>query len=233
MTFDELVSTTMQRLNLTSDDAETRIGVFINQKYKEVTTSIGLITSRRVTSSITVDPTDTVTFPDLPQLTIGFMEKVNRIYRTTDATGTVGVNVLPQLSVDELTAYPTLNGLPRNWAVYRMGAGEVTIVLDGVPTTSTFVLNIEGYDLAETLADDAEPFIPTDFHDILIEGAKTEELLKMEKANLASIAEAKFTSRLSDLKMFIAKSAFQDIAQGKNNPYQTWYRNDFMPRWTA
>jgi len=228
MSFDELVSTTMDRLNLTSDTARTRIGVFCNERYKVVTSSIGLITSRRVTSTLIVDPTDTATFPDLPNLTIGFMEKINRIAIIAPMGASTGVQVLRQLTFDEISAYPTMNAVPRAWAPYRMGSGEVQIILDGVTTDTTFTLNIEGYDLAETLEDDAVPFIPTDFHDILIEGAKSDELLKMEKPSLAAIAEQKFQSRLSDLRMFIAKSAYLDIAQGKDKPFQMWYRYGFM-----
>lgn len=216
----------MNRLNLTSTEAQTRIGVFVNSRYKQVTSSIGLITSRRTTTTIVVDPTDTATYPDLPYLTVGFMEKINKISVIT--TGSTGVNILDQLTFDEISAYPTMTGIPKAWAPYRMGAGQVEIVLDGVTSDTTFTLSLEGYDLAETLEDDVVPFIPTDFHDILVEGAKSDELMKMEKPALAAISEQKFETRLSDLRMFIAKSAYLDIIQGKDTPFQTWYRQSFM-----
>lgn len=228
MTFDEIVSTTMTRLNLTSTEAQTRIGVYVNERYKQVTSSIGLITSRRATETIIVDPLDTISFPDLPQLTIDDMEKVNKVSLIGPLGDGVGVRVLKQLTYDEITSYGTLNGVPHAWAPYRMGSGEVTIILNAVTTDTDFTLTFEGYDIAETLSGNANPFIPTDFHDILVEGAKSDELMKMEKPSLAAISEQKFVSRLSDLRMFIAKSAYLDIIQGKDTPFQTWYRDGFM-----
>jgi hypothetical protein len=46
----------------------------------------------------------------------------------------------------------------------------------------------------------------------------------MEKYQLAADRENKFQQRLSDMRMFIAKSGYLDIAQGKDKPSQTWYR---------
>lgn len=233
MTFDELVRDTAKRLNLTSQEAFERIGERINDRYKRVTSSIGLITSRRQVETFTIDPaapgnsTDGVDAFQLPDLTFTGFEKILRITTTLSGAGPndASVLVLKQLTFDEIkNVNRFLDRLPRAWAQKRMGAHQVTITLDSYTSTTEFDLTVEGYDVADVLADDAEPFFPTDFHDILVEGALADELMKMEKPQLSMVREQKYESRLSDLRMFIAKSAYLDIAQGKDKPSQLWYR---------
>lgn len=219
MTFNEIVAATMERLNLTSPEAQARIGRFVNARYKRVTSGIGLQTSRRTTVNVTVDPTDPES--TLPEYTVENLEKILKITMTA---GAGGILVLKEKMYDEITVMATNNRFPRAWAPKRMGLGTVTIVFDSFPPDQTFDLKIEGYQIPETLEDDQEPFLPTDFHDLLIEGAMSDELRKMEKPQLAAISENTYNERLSDLRMFIAKSAFLDIAQGKDKPGQLWYR---------
>lgn len=220
MTFNEIVQDTMNNLNLTSTEARDRIGVYVNARYKKTTSSIGLITSRRISSTIVVDPTDTITYPNLPQLTINTMEKVLKVALIVE---TSIPKILPQVTYDQISALPTLDTLPRAWCVVTMGAGHVTIQLDSVTATDTFTLNVEGYDITDTLSGTNVPFLPTDFHDILIEGAMADQLNKMEKPALAAIHDAKYEARLSDLRMFIAKAAWMDLYQGKTKPRSSWY----------
>lgn len=218
-TFDDMVEDVASRLNLTSIEAKQRIGIRINDRYKRVTSSIGMITSRRQESPITVDASILTTLPDL---LIDGMEKVLRITYTAEDGRT---RVMKQLTYDEMkNVGPFPNRLPRAFAIKRMGAHEVTITLDSWLVSVPFDLQVEGYDVADVLADDAEPFLPEDFHDILVEGAMSDELRKMEKPDLAAIAEGKYEQRLSDLRMFIAKNAYMDVAQGRDKPAQLWYR---------
>jgi hypothetical protein len=219
MTFDAIVDTVMKRLNLTSDVARARIGEAVNERYKKVTSSIGLDTSRRVDITIEVDPQNS-DFDSLPELTIQGVEKVIKISLPNE-DGTI--KVLSEVYYEEITTVATVSRLPRAWAVKKMGAQQIIVRLDSFPETP-FTLKVEGFDLADELADDAEPYFPESFHDILIEGAKAEELLKMEKPQLAAIADGKYEARLSDLRMFIAMSIYRDIYQGKNKPTQLWYR---------
>lgn len=225
MAFDEIVQYVMSVLNLTADEARDRIGIYVNQRYKKITSSIGLITSRRQISTITVDPSDTTTYPSLPELTIQGYEKINKVTTTGNGGTNEGITILRERTYDELTSYPPMGAAPRNWAVKRMGPGVVTIVVDGTPTT-TYPLSFEGYAIAETLADDIEPFLPTDFHDILIEGARADELMKMEKYELAAVHENKYETRLGNLRYFISISIYKDVAQGIDKPdfwWQPWF----------
>ncbi len=213
MTFDQIVSDVMDRLNLTSQDARDRVGKRLNDRYKQVTSAINLITSRRIDSTITVDPTD----PDsiLPDLVVEGMEKIVRIKYLT--------RTLECKSYDDVTRRDSSTGQTRAYAIKRMGAGEVTITLDRWPDAS-FFLKIEGYELADELADDAEPAFPSDFHNVLIEGVMADELRKMEKPQLAQIADNKFTERLSALRMFIAVEGYNDLIPGKNQRRRYWLR---------
>ena len=217
MTFDELVSDVMERLNLTSLDARERVGRRVNTRYRRVVSSIGLQTSQRVIGTLSINP---VLYPDLPELTLTDMEKVWRI-RLNPPAG--GIRTLQEVTYDEIDNTPTVSGQPRSWAVKNMGPAEVTIVLDAFPT-DTFNLTIEGYDRVIDLEGSQEPFFPEDFHDVLVEGVMSDELRKMEKAGLAKIAEDNFALRLSDLRLFIAKSGYKDTFQGKTKPTQLWYR---------
>src|SRR6266496_3846343 len=220
MTFDQIVADVAGRLNLTSDEAITRIGQRVNERYRKVTSSIGMITSRRKIKDFTVDAT-TPEYSALPDITFTGFEKILRI--TTTNQGTAGVIVLKINTIDEIENIQHFDDrLPRAFAIKRMGSQQVIITLDSFISNQTFDLHVEGYDLADVLADDAEPFLPEDFHDILIEGALADELFKMEKPQLSMAREQKYELRLGDLRMFIAKNAYQDVAQGRDKPSQLW-----------
>lgn len=217
MTFDEIVSDIRDRLNLTSDASLTRIEDGVNDLYKEVTSSIGLIVSRRVVDDFELDPGDAELEDQHPELEITGMEKVFSI-RQVDGTR---LTLLSEVTYDELTNVSVKNGTPRKWAVVRMAQGSVTVAFESLPA-ATVTLRVEGLDRLDTLDDDDVPAFPESFHDILVQGVIADELLKMEKPQLAAIADAKYEKRLSDLRMFIAKSGYLDIHQGKVAPYYRW-----------
>lgn len=220
MTFDEIVSETMDRLNLTSQDARDRIGKRVNSRYRDVTASLGLLVARRMVQDIELDPTDTDL--DLPDVVIEDIEKVVKIAVVNDGGR---VQRLTQLSYDDITnRSQPVGGTPHAFAVKRMGTSTVTITLDRYPAVTPFTLRIEGYDVTDVLADDAEPMLPLSFHQLLVEGTMADELRKMEKVPLAEIADTKFDEMVSNLRMFIAKSAYQDVVQGLNRPMSVGYR---------
>lgn len=211
-----MVTEVGNRLNLTSQDSKVRIGQRINDRYRRVTSSIGLITSRRIMVDLELNST---TNTELPEITIENLEKVLRVTTTGDGQT---IRVLREAFYDDLTRIPTANGKPKAYAIKRMGARQVIIVVDSFTPEEDFTLHVEGYDVTDVLADDAEPYIPSDFHDILVEGAMSDEYKKLEKTDLSRDSELRYTQRLSDLRMFIAKSAYLDIVQGKNKPSRLW-----------
>lgn len=208
----------MDRLNLISDEARERLGQYVNDRYKEVTSAIGVDTSRRTVIEVAAGD-------DLPDVVIPGVEKVIRVMMAVTGQSP---HVLHEHLYDEITNFREGNGTPSGFAVKRMGSQEVTITLNADPGDD-FTLTVEGYELADELADDAEPAFPESFHDILVEGLMSIELRKMEKPDLAQLAEQRFSQRLSDLRMFIAKSAYKDIYQGKMRMRP--FGRDLYSRW--
>lgn len=209
MTRLEIVNEVLERLNLTSTDARSRVEKRVQDRYNRISSTTGLITSRRVTKDFTIDPT---TLSTLPDYRIESMEKVSRILRLTDTEQRV---LLPESSYDEVTARNLVEGLPQRWGVKLMASNYVIITFDRTPTADSFSISVYGYTNILTLGDNDEPIFPGSFHDILVEGAMSDELRKLEKSALAQLAESKYESRLSDLRMFIAKSGYTSIYQGK------------------
>lgn len=220
MTFDNIVSKVMKRLNLSSSDATTRIGEFVNERYRQATSSIGLEPVRLQATTITF----AAGYAGLPEIVANDYDKLNRVMVLDTSVTPATSRTLKELTYDELTSRPTNNGLPNSYAIKLMGAHSVTYVLDAYPTASAFTLRLDGYSRLQDAAGSAEPVFPEDFHDLLIHGAMADELRKMEKPQLAQTAEGKYDGRVSDLRMFIAKSAYLDIAQGKDKPSVSWYR---------
>jgi len=203
MTFTELVQAVMDRCDLTSSDATARVGREINSYYKRVTSTLGLVTARRTTVQQNATP-------GVRYITFSGIEKVLSVQDRSVTPTTF----LKMVSVEEIDDATVGTGQPTMAAVYNLAAQAVTVYLDTVPQTA-FTLYAEGYDLADTLAGSQMPLFPESFHDVLIEGAVIDERLKQEKIGLAEAARETYDARLSDLRMFLQTSAYQDIHQGK------------------
>lgn len=206
MTFAELVTSVMGRLNLTSDDAKVRIGGEINDRYARVRTSTGMVTSNRVTvSAAATSGRDALMF-------VG-VEKVLTVYNPS----------LPPLSqpLDEVSfldfrTMPKLTEPPTAYAIDRIRARSVTIRVNCTASADgSFTLNADGYEEAIELTGDLEPAFSASFHDILLHGAMADELLKLEKPELAADRENKYELRLAELRYEIAKSAARRVYSGR------------------
>lgn len=203
MTFDSIVTEIAERAGITSAEGLARIGRAVNSYYKRVTSSIGLQPSRRVL----VQANATL---GSRYLTFTGIEKVLAVQDRS----TGSIRVLDQVVPEEIDDQSIGDGLPTRFAVYRANAGSVQIYLNVTPQTE-FTLYCEGYDRADTLSGGDEPAFPESFHDLLVEGALADELRRQEKPDLAKEAAAVHERRVSDLRMFLATSAYQDIHQGK------------------
>ncbi len=62
MTFVQLQNQVMNRLNLTSTDARTRIKVELNLRYREIQSGVNLSQTRRGITTFTIDPHDAKDF---------------------------------------------------------------------------------------------------------------------------------------------------------------------------
>ncbi len=198
MTFLELKTEAANRLNLSSTDALTRLGSYINQRYRRLTSSLGLVTSRRATASIsTVIGTDSVTLA---------LEKLGVVYHLTAGQR----NIIFEFPYEDYLIAATKtpqSGTPKQYAIKKISPSSVTIALYPNPSAIITIL-ADGLASASTLTDTDTPNIPIDFQDALILGAMSDELFKMEKYDLAKDFQNQYEGRLSDLRMFLAKSAF-------------------------
>lgn len=203
MIFSEIVVEVAERLNLTSDEAKSRIARNLNNRYRRVTSSIGLDTSRFVqVSQIATIGNRTITFQGVEKL-IAVIDK------------STGVDVpLSQVSMDEMHIIVVKTDPPRKFAVTRIHPSSVDIYVDSVPSTA-YTLYADAHTNVINLGANDQPDFPESFHDILIFGGMADEYRKMEKAQLADMSEKDYEARLSDLRMWIAKSAYRDIYQGK------------------
>lgn len=211
MTLNEMTLHVADAVNLSSPEALARIARGINVRYKRVTSAIGMITSRReeVSQAVTIG-NRMVTFTGI--------EKLDAVFRK------VGTKNYPldELTHDEMLELDPRNEPPMKFSVFSVTPRSVTIWLDCTPTTA-FVLYAHGVADASTLTNNDSPAFPESFHDILIHGSMADEYRKMEKGQLAGEADENFERRLSDLKMFIAKSAYTEVYPRKHRQSDGWW----------
>lgn len=209
MTFVEIVNRVAGRLNLSSPEAISRIGEEVNDRYRRVCAAIGMETTTRETvTADTAEGVQTLTFTN-----------VVKLFTVLDEDG----EPLDEVSYTYLIGQTPHGDPPQAYAIKTMGATSVTILLDCEPESS-YTLSADALVIVSTLSGVAVPAFSENFHDILVLGALADELDKMEKRTLADKKEAQYTQRLSDLRYFIAKSAYLDIYQGANPPTPRWMR---------
>lgn len=218
MTFNELLVSVLDRMNISSDDGKRRIMRFLNDRYRRATSSIGLNSSRRtqVSKAATIGNRD-ITFPSIEKL-----EAV--IDKST------GVDVpLEEISHAEMIDESLITEPPTKYAIQSVTSTGITIRLNCTPAT-TFTLYADGLALANTQTGvNDSPNFPESFHDLLVFGAMADEYRKMEKQALARDAEMDYERRLSDLRMMLAKSAYQKIYQNKRGEKITFVNTTYVP----
>jgi hypothetical protein len=207
MTFQQIVNEVVDRLGLGAGEGQsyTRIGVAINLRYRELASSIGLETSVRSTATANTVPGD-------PHVTF----QAEKVFAVIDPTVTPN-RVLREVSLEELQqAWPGNPTFPQRYAIDRMSAGMVTIALDAIPTAIQ-PLTAEVEKTATTLSGADIPNFAESYHDCLIAGALASELESRGDYEKAAAQEERFQRRVSDLRYFIAKSAYTDFYQGKHS----------------
>lgn len=194
----------MDRLNLSSSAAETRVGRAVNRTYRKVTTAIGMQMSRRGTVSQAVTMgVSTVVFSNVEKIIDVWDRSVSPYAKLT------------QVTLDEIReSMPyQANDHPCQWAAHSHTSDSVTIEFDRVPQTA-FTLYADAHQVVADLSGSNEPAFPESFHDVIIEGVLADEYRKLEKPQMAVIAQKEFERILSDLKMWVAKGG-ADIWQSK------------------
>jgi hypothetical protein len=211
MTMNELVRDVAEELGASSQEALDRIMRLANRRYKEITSAIGLITTRReeVSKAATIGSR---------YLTFSGVERLDTVFRRVDNKN----YILQEITNDEMLDLNVRDEPPMKYSIFTVSPASVTIFMDCIPTT-TFTLYAHGLADVSTLSGTDRPAFPESFHDIIIYGVLADEFRRKEKSKESSDAEAKFTQRLSDLKMFIAKSAYLDQYRGKLSPAEAWW----------
>lgn len=207
----ELVEYIAESLSIPSPEAKTRIGRELNVRYKQVTTAIGMPSTRR-------EELSTAATIGSRFITFTGAEKLDAVFRKV---GTKNI-MLDELTDDEMLVAPIRTQPPTLFSIYTVAPASVTLKLDCVPTT-TFTLYAHVIGDATTLTGNDQPAFPESFHDVLIHGVRADEYRRKEKDDKAKEAEMIFGNRLSDLKMFIAKSAYLRIYRGKHAEAEEWW----------
>jgi hypothetical protein len=205
MTVDDIKTTVATRLNLTSSDAYTRIVSEINDRYKRVTSSIGLAVTRRQTFSANAGlGSNLMTFSGCEKL-------INVVDRSTSP-----YRVLQEISMEEMeNREPAANDFVTYYAIQTMGASSVVIRMDCI-AQSAFTLYADGYANLATISGSSVPAFAESFHDILVHGVLADEYRKIMQKALAIDEEQQYERRLGELRLFIAESAYLERYQGKN-----------------
>lgn len=205
MTFAEIVDRVAKRLNLTSPQALERISEGVNDRYRQLVSSIGLQTSVRGT--VTADTTASnrlLTFEDVEKLYVVYDDNFSPTVQ------------LAEISADEMRNMTLLTEPARSYAIWSQDADSVTIQLDSVPS-GVYTYTADAEQIVATMSGVSIPAFPSKFHDILVFGGIAEELYKMEKYQMGDRYEARYQERVSELRLQLAMSAYRTVYQSKTD----------------
>jgi hypothetical protein len=199
VTFLELQNRTMGRLNWTSTESRALVKNFLNERYRQVVSSVNMARVRRgVVTANTAIGTNTITFTGVA--------KPLSVYDAVTLK-----RPLEEVAVDDIRARDAaaeVSGSPTHYAVLQHNLSSVQLLLFPKPSAVAALSMDALLDGTDMSADGDEPAFPEDFHDALIYAACIDGYEKIDKFPLAAKQEQKFKERLADLRYFIVKSAY-------------------------
>ncbi len=216
MTFTDIVNEIADRCDLTSPSALTRIGREVNEAYRWLASSIGFSTIQYVPGVVatTTIGNRSLVFGDNGRPGV---EKILSVYNAAFTPP----QVLGEVSVDQLRNQFTGTDPAQQYAIELMGDHTVTIMLGSVPA-SAYELTADVLSNLTDLTGSQKPAFAEDYHDILVYGPLGLEYNRMEKPELGRIYNNEderrpglFQTRASQLRYYIAKSAYKDIYQSR------------------
>lgn len=203
MTFADLVDEVADRLNLSSDKAIARVGRSVNERYRSLASSIGLPeVARQTITANSVIGSANVTFT---------AQKLYSVFNTATTPSTV----LDQYSFDTMRNMLNVADPPTSFAVQSLTSSTVTILMN-VTAATIYPLSADADVNLVTLSGTMVPAFAENFHDCLVYGAMSIELEKQEKYDLSSAQDAKYQTRVSELRLYNAKNAYTRFYQGAN-----------------
>lgn len=232
MTFQTIKNNVMARLNLTSATAQTRIGNFINQRYRAIASSCGLTKVRFGTVTFSTISTQANYLLAASILT---PNNVGDVIHASTLTYVAGNRVLLESTLDSIRTSDPGNlrtGYPTRWAQTKSinSAGIATtnvtnVYLWPIPDINgPYVIQVDGILSGVDLSANTDiPCLPDDFHDVLELFATADELLKTQHSADGKLMEQKATERLKELRYFLAKTAYCGLQQGEHGAWWWGY----------
>jgi hypothetical protein len=217
MTFTEIVDMVALDLNIATTKTEsiTRIGTHVNRRYRVIMRRLGLNVFSRAEFDFDCTPAtniQTVLANNDPVIT----RIVSIWYQapTTPPEPEARAVPLEQLSADEMRSTLVGDGIPTKWCRFKEGSETVTFKINStIPDGLTLILEAEL--TKSTLAGTDVPDFSEEFHELLVIGAKADELRKMEKPSLAREFLKDFEDGVNELSLKAVIGAHQDIVQNK------------------
>lgn len=206
MNFTELVNEVGEKTGAATPKAWNRIGRYVNIRYRALASSIGFSTVQRTTATAkTTTGSQYLVFGNATQ-------GVEKLMSVFDAAYSP-VRVLAERTFDDLRNSFGISEPATEYAIATVAAHTVTVFLNAVASTS-YEYSADVLSNLLTLRGLQEPSFPEDYHDILYHGALSDEYGKQEKGDLSDKEDDKFEARASELRLYFAKSAYLEIAQG-------------------
>lgn len=198
MTFLELQNRAMDRLNLSTDDARTRIKNFINERVRSLQTSCHLGNVRRgIVTVLTVADEATL--------------ELDGIVLPRTLTIPAQNRVLTSKTIDSfriLDPGQTTRGVPAAYAISLMAPDNTVVELMPVPD-GEYGIKVDGIMTGVELTDDADvPAFPEDFHDTIIFGVCADENTHWDKLDRFTYYENKFKERRNEARHFISRQIY-------------------------
>ena len=204
MTFLEIQNRCMDRLNLSTDDARTRIKNFINERVRALQTSCHLGQVRR--GIVTV-----LTVADEP------VQLLDGIVLPKTLSIPAQRRILTSTSIDGLRVLDpaqTTRGVPARYAISLFDTDKTWVELLPVPDAE-YAIKVDGILNGTELVDDSDiPAFPEDFQDAIIYGVLAEENQHWDKVDRFEYLERKFKDRRSEARYFISRQIYLHRMQG-------------------
>jgi hypothetical protein len=190
----------MTRLGLTAESQRLRIRDEINDRLRQVTSTLNLGRTRRASKTFTtVSGTATVVASGISTL--------ETLYDPTTRKRPLEEVSMPWIRARD--AASSVTGAPEVYAVQTHTNDVLTLRLYPKPDAVYSLLADVFATGTELDSPEDEPAFPSDFHDLLVDGVLADEYNRVEKARpMAQAHEAKFEKRLSELRLHVARSAW-------------------------
>lgn len=199
MTFTDIVNRVADLQDLTTTRALARIGVSVNEAYREVVAELRLLPT--VVTANTVIGVQTVTF-------LG-VEKLFNVYNPTNTPP----SPLTLVSIDEMRNAVSAVDPATKYVPTIFGPTSVTIRINTTPT-SIYALSADAGPNLTALSSTLVPQFSESFHNALTHFAESVELEKKEKLQAADRKRALYRGRIDDMKHYMTVSAGLRMRQG-------------------